>query len=153
MKEELSELRETIGDLTDLDKITRLIEEYLIKKFDGTSVTNESVMYVANQIFFSENEVSVNELVKKAGYSHKHFISLFKKQVGTSPKNLQRIVRLQRIIQMVKNKPEIKWTDVLYQFSFYDPAHFNHDFKELTGMTPEQYMSNRTFDENHCVIR
>ena len=153
MKEELSELRETIVDLTDLDKITRLIEEYLIKKFDGTSVTNESVMYVANQIFFSENEVSVNELVKKAGYSHKHFISLFKKQVGTSPKNLQRIVRLQRIIQMVKNKPEIKWTDVLYQFSFYDPAHFNHDFKELTGMTPEQYMSNRTFDENHCVIR
>ena len=153
MKEELEELRTEIGDLSDRNKITKLVETYLAKRYDGLVATNESVMYVANQIFFSETEVSINDLVKKAGYSHKHFISLFKKQVGTSPKNLQRIARLQRVIQMVKDKPEIKWTDILYHFSFYDPAHFNHDFRELTGMTPEQYMTNRTFDENHCVIR
>lgn len=153
MRKELNELRKAIGNLDDLDKITTLTEDYLLRKFDGTSLTNDAVAYVANHIFFSENEIPVNELVKKGGYSHKHFISLFKKQVGTSPKNLQRIARLQRIIQMVKDKPEIKWTDILYRFSFYDPAHFNHDFRELTGMTPKQYMSNRTFDENHCVIR
>ena len=153
MKKELNELRKTIGNLSDLDKITTLVTDYLLKKFDDTVLSNEAVMYVAREIFLSENEVSIDKLVKKAGYSHKHFLSLFKKQVGTSPKNLQRIARLQRIIQMVKAKPEIKWTDILYQFSFYDPAHFNHDFRDMTGMTPEQYMSNRTFDENHCVIR
>jgi AraC-like DNA-binding protein len=110
-------------------------------------------MYVANKIFFSDEDISISELVRKAGYSHKHFLSLFKKQVGTSPKNLQRIMRLQKVIQIAKNKPGVKWTDILYQFPFYDPAHFAHDFKELTGMTPDKYLSLRTFDENHCLIR
>jgi AraC-like DNA-binding protein len=153
MKEELKELRTAINDLSDHNRITGIIEKYLWTKYDGSCLTNESVMYVANKIFFSEEEISVSELVRKAGYSHKHFISLFKDQVGTSPKNLQRIVRLQRVIRIAKDKPNVKWTDILYQFPFSDPAHFAHDFKELTGMTPDKYLSLRTFDENHCVIR
>lgn len=153
MKQELKELRNSINDLSDHKKIIQIIEEYLWTKFDGSCPTNESVMFVANKILFSNIEISISELVRKAGYSHKHFISLFKKQVGTSPKNLQRIVRLQRVIQIVKDKADIKWTDILYQFPFYDAAHFAHDFKELTGMTPDKYLSLRTFDENHCLIR
>ena len=153
MKDELKELRNTIHDLSDHRKITSVMEKYLWTKFDGSCLTNESVTYVANKIFFSDEELSINQLVRKAGYSHKHFISLFKKQVGTSPKNLQRIVRLQRVIRIAKNKPGLKWTDILYQFPFTDPAHFAHDFKELTGMTPDNYLSLRTFDENHCLIR
>ena len=153
LKPELEELRNAINNLSNHQQITETIEEYLWKKFDGSCLTNESVMYVANKIFFSDEDISVSELVRKAGYSHKHFISLFKNQVGTSPKNLQRIMRLQRVIRLAKENPKLKWTDILYQFPFYDPAHFAHDFKELTGMTPDKYLSLRTFDENHCLIR
>ena len=153
MADELEKLRTDVHDLSDLNRVSKLVQEYLWTKFDGSCLTNESVKYVANKIFFSEDEISISELVRKAGYSHKHFITLFKKQVGTSPKNLQRIVRLQKVIQLVKNKPEVKWTDILYEFPFHDPAHFAHDFKELTGMTPDSYLSLRTFDENHCIIR
>ena len=153
MKQELQELRNTINNLSDHQGILHNIEKYLWAKFDGSCLTNESVTYVANKIFFSDEDISISELVRKAGYSHKHFISLFKSQVGTSPKNLQRIVRLQRVIRIAKDKPNVKWTDILYQFPFSDPAHFAHDFKELTGMTPDKYLSLRTFDENHCLIR
>jgi AraC-like DNA-binding protein len=153
MKKELKELRNSITHLSDHQGIMHSIEKYLWTKFDGSCLTNESVMYVANKIFFSDDDISISELVRKAGYSHKHFLSLFKKQVGTSPKNLQRIMRLQKVIQIAKDKPAVKWTDILYQFPFYDAAHFAHDFKELTGMTPDKYLSLRTFDENHCLIR
>jgi len=150
---ELESVRKSITDLADHKKIKKIIEEYLWTKFDGSCLTNESVMYVANKIFFSDTEISIKELVRKAGYSHKHFISLFKKQVGTSPKNLQRIMRLQKVIQLVKDRSDVKWSDILYQFPFHDGAHFAHDFKELTGMTPDKYLSLRTFDENHCILR
>lgn len=153
MKKELKALRNSISDLSDHTGIRHTIEKYLWTKFDGSCLTNESVMYVANKIFFSEEDISISELVRKAGYSHKHFLSLFKSQVGTSPKNLQRIMRLQKVIRIAKEKPNFKWTDILYQFPFYDAAHFAHDFKELTGMTPDLYLSLRTFDENHCLIR
>ena len=153
MKQELKELRNTINNLSNHPGIMHDIEKYLWTKFDGSCLTNESVMYVANKIFFSDEDISIGELVRKAGYSHKHFLSLFKSQVGTSPKNLQRIMRLQKVLQITKDKPNVKWTDILYQFPFYDAAHFAHDFKELTGMTPDKYLSLRTFDENHCLIR
>jgi len=153
MTEELEKLRISINDLSNQAKIVQTIEEYLWTKFDGSCLTNESVMYVANKIFFADTEIPIRELVRKAGYSHKHFITLFKKQVGTSPKNLQRIARLQKVIQLVKNKPDIKWSDIFYEFPFYDAAHFAHDFKELTGISPGNYLSLRTFDENHCIIR
>lgn len=153
MAEELEKLRTTIHDLSDHKKITEVMETYLSAKFDGSCLTNESVQYVANKIFFSDDEMPVSELVRKAGYSHKHFLTMFKKQVGTSPKNLQRIVRLQKVIQLVKDKPDIKWTDIFYAFPFYDAAHFAHDFKELTGISPDNYLALRTFDENHCIIR
>jgi AraC-like DNA-binding protein len=153
MAEELETLRQAMHDLSDHHHIMKTIEEYLGKKFDGSCVTNESVQYVANNIFHSDKETSISDLVKKAGYSHKHFISMFRKQVGTSPKNLQRIARLQKVLQIIKNKPDVKWLDILYEFPFYDPAHFAHDFKKLTGMTPDSYLSLRTFDENHCLIR
>jgi AraC-like DNA-binding protein len=153
MKEELKELRKSIPDLSDHKEITRIVEKYLWTKFDGSCLTNESVMYVANKIYFSDEDLFISDLVRKAGYSHKHFISLFKNQVGTSPKNLQRIVRLQKIIRLAKEKPNAKWNDILYQFQFHDAAHFAHDFKNLTGMTPDKYLSLRTFDENHCIIR
>ena len=153
MKDELKKLRTEIHDLSNLQQVAQIVESYLRAKFDGTYLTNESVKYVANKIFLSDTEIPISELVRKAGYSHKHFITLFKKQVGTSPKNLQRIIRLQKVIQLVKNKPGIKWSDIFYEFPFYDAAHFAHDFKELTGISPDNYLSLRTFDENHCIIR
>lgn len=153
MEDELKKLQSEIRDLSDHKKIAQIIEAYLWTKFDGSCLTNESVKYVANKIFFSDTEIPISDLVRKAGYSHKHFITLFKRQVGTSPKNLQRIVRLQKVIQLVKNKPTIKWSDIFYEFPYYDAAHFAHDFKELTGISPDSYLSLRTFDENHCIIR
>ncbi len=65
MKKELQELRNTINDLSDHKKIVQTVQEYLWTKFDGSCLTNESVMYVANKIFFSDAVISIRELVRK----------------------------------------------------------------------------------------
>ena len=153
LADELNALKNEIHDLSSLERISRVVTQYLFQKFDGSCPLNESVKYVAEKIILTGSEIAVTDLVRKAGYSHKHFLQLFKKQVGTSPKNLQRIIRLQRIIQIVKDNPGIKWSEVLLKFPFHDSAHFAHDFKDLTGMNPDSYLALRTFDENHCLVR
>lgn len=151
---ELVALRKEIGTVSNMDHIGHTIHNYLALKFDGTAELNASVKYVADTLLFAEeDQPAVAGLIKKAGYSHKHFLELFKKQVGTSPKNLQRIIRLQKVIQMAKAAPDLKWSDILLNFPFYDAAHFAHDFKDLTGMTADKYLELRTFDENHCLLR
>ncbi len=153
LTEELFALKNEIGDLSDLERIRHIVQAYLLEKFDGACQLNDSVKYVTEKIISPESEIAVTDLVKKSGYSHKHFIQLFKKQVGISPKNLQRIIRLQQVIQIAKENPQIKWSEIMFQFPFHDAAHFAHDFKALTGMNPDKYLALRTFDENHCLLR
>jgi AraC-like DNA-binding protein len=153
LKQDLSALREKIGGLSDFPLILHHTETYLMNSLDNKFLTHQSVKYVLQNITFQKNPVPVSSLIENTGYSHKHFLKMFREQVGTTPKNLQRVIRLQGIIQAIKGKEKVKWTDILYAFPFYDQAHFLHDFRQLAGMTPEQYLSNRTFDENHCVIR
>ena len=59
MKEELEKLRTAIHNLSDHKKIVQTIEEYLSAKFDDSCLTNDSVKYVANKIFFSDDEVNL----------------------------------------------------------------------------------------------
>jgi hypothetical protein len=56
MKEELEELRNTIHDLSDHHKISRIVQAYLHTNSMVAIRTNESVMYVANQIFFPKKK-------------------------------------------------------------------------------------------------
>lgn len=153
MQPELDSLINIIGNLSDFKRISRVINEYLQGKLSGKIALNESVQYVINKLLSEEDETTVADLVRKSGYSHKHFLTLFRQQVGTSPKNLQRILRLQKVIQLAKAHPHFNWQNILFHFPFYDAAHFSKDFKELTGMNPDSYLALKTFDENHCLLR
>ncbi len=153
LRPELEELRDIIYGLPDNKCKIYAIEKYLKIKYKYAFLTDSSVQYVVNQIYSSVQLFPVSEFITKTGYSHKHFISLFWEQVGITPKVLQRIVRLQKIISNLKGMRNINWADIAYKFSYYDHAHFVHDFKKLTSFTPEEYLALRTFDENHCLIR
>jgi AraC-like DNA-binding protein len=153
LKKELEDLRNKIFDSPDYKNKTSVVEEYLKKKFENNFLLNNSVSYAVNYLSFFENQHTIEKFIKETGYSHKHFISLFRDQVGTSPKELQRILRLQSIIRFLKKNKNVNWVDLANRFFFFDQAHFINDFKKLTSITPKDYLKLRTFDENHCVIR
>lgn len=153
LKQELEDLRDKAYNLNDHKTIISIVEQYLKKKYGDTFYTISAVQNAAINIFSIDQRFSVREFVQRSGYSHKHFISLFRDQVGVTPKTLQRIVRLQKIIKTLKHTEKIDWMDIVYRFSYYDHSHLVHDFKKLTWMSPEEYLTLRTFDENHCIIR
>ncbi len=149
---ELALLREQIYDLKDNNLICNHVEQYLLKKIGGLEI-NKATQFVIDSLSAGSDPLSINQLIDQTGYSHKHFISIFKDQVGVSPKTLQRILRFQKVIRLAASNENLKWQDVIYKFNYYDPSHFVNDFKKLSGITPDQYLASRTFDENHCVIR
>ncbi len=152
LKTELGDLRDEISDYSDLNRVVYVVQKYLFKKLDEKFLLNPAVSFFIDKISVSSEESHINGFINKTGYTHKHFIALFKKQVGTTPKNLQRIIRFQKIIQSIKNNPGSNWVDLLYEFSWCDPSHFVNDFKKLSGILPEQYLALKTFDENHCLL-
>ena len=152
LKTELDILREQVYELNDDNLAARHVEQYLLEKL-GTVEINIATNFVLHQLANVNPPVTIEQLIAKTGYSHKHMVSLFKQQVGISPKLLQRILRFQEILRAAKVSESLKWNDILYAHSFFDPSHFVNDFKKLSGITPDQYLASKTFDENHCLIR
>ena len=59
-----------------------------------------------------------------------------------SPKKLGKVIRLQAALKMLLNQKTENLTRIAYDSEYYDQAHFNRDFKELTGINPKDFLEN-----------
>ena len=97
---------------------------------------------------------SVGEAVRRSGYSHRHFVALFRRSVGLTPKVYTRVSRLQRVLAwcfsgLGQNAHSLSWADVALRAGYSDQAHFNREFREFAGVTPEYYRRAATTASHH----
>ncbi len=134
-------LREQLQELVRPQDMFRLAEAFLWQHYEEDHQEHAVVAFALNQLSQS-GSLSMKQLVEKTGYSHKHFIHLFKKNVGMPPKHYQRIARFNRVLEQVATDPwpsTVNWLDLTHAGGFYDQAHFINEFKAFTGMSPNDY--------------
>lgn len=91
--------------------------------------------------------------VARSGYSHRHFIALFRRTVGLSPKTYCRVLRFQQVLREVgTNFTGISWADVAVAAGYSDQAHFNRDFLAFAGITPSAYRRIAPAAANHVPV-
>jgi AraC-like DNA-binding protein len=78
--------------------------------------------------------------------SRKHLRSLFDSHVGLSPKTYARMFRFRRVVDLVQSGRRLDWTRVALSCGYYDQAHFNHEFREFSGMSPGEYAASGSVD-------
>jgi AraC-like DNA-binding protein len=61
----------------------------------------------------------------------------FYEYVGCSPKEYIRLVKLRQVAYQMKYSKN-SLTDIAYDNNYADQAHFIHDVKNFTGMSPKQ---------------
>lgn len=74
-----------------------------------------------------------------SGLSRKQFDSMFRDAVGLTPKRYQRLIRFRTALSRLSRDPGADLADVAYDTGFADQAHFQHEFRDITGMTPDRY--------------
>lgn len=95
---------------------------------------------------------SVAEVVEQAGLSARRFTELFTAQVGQPPKRYSRLRRFQAVLQRLHADAGFDGAELALACGYYDQAHFNHDFRTFSGLTPTQYRALRTAHANHARI-
>jgi AraC-like DNA-binding protein len=95
---------------------------------------------------------SAAEVAHKTGYSQRHFIELFRKEVGLKPKEFHRLYRFRKVIDAVQRQTVVDWADIGLSVGYFDQAHLIHDFRQFSDLTPEQYLKSRTPFINHVRI-
>jgi AraC-like DNA-binding protein len=133
-------LRERLLQIKDVNRRFGLVEDFLLRKFHSRLVSNPCVEFALSEIIRQPDQINLGRLNQKVGYSQKHFIEMFKRQVGITPKAYLKIIRFQKAIVEIEQRKDVDWSAISQDCGFYDQAHFINDFKSFSGFRPEEYV-------------
>ncbi len=85
-------------------------------------------------------KITLQDAADTVGLSRCHFLRVFKKAAGVPP----HVYRTQRRIDTAKRflRKGMPLIDVALETGFTDQSHFTNKFRQFTGATPRQYLSN-----------
>jgi AraC-like DNA-binding protein len=101
------------------------------------------VRHTSSVIAATNGAVAIGDLSAAAGVSSTHLAQRFKELIGVTPKRLARTQRFAATVLAINPAEPIDWGDLAAGAGYFDQAHFGHEFREFTGLTPTQYIEVR----------
>ncbi len=143
-KNQLIEFEDLSPDLNKINfetsseqNIVEQIELLLKKSYkeNQRSIIDYALSLVTN----SNGFISIKSLAKKLNISESHLRLKFNEEIGMSPKEYSKILRVKHISNLITS--EIKLTELAYQLGYFDQSHLIKDFKAVTGFSPKKYLN------------
>lgn len=96
----------------------------------------------------------VRDIVRGMGLSQRRFIEVFAAEVGMTPKLYCRVRRFQRALALASETGAPDWADLAAECGYFDQSHMIHDFQEFSGLSPLDYVRQRSpwVKDNHVPI-
>jgi transcriptional regulator GlxA family with amidase domain len=132
------EWTERIALARDMPARIRFVEQALLALLGEGGRTEPAVDRALQRIESSRGQVRIDALAAEIGVSRRQLTRHFERAVGLSPKEFGRVSRFLHALQLVTAGRHEALTDVALDCGYFDQAHFNHDFRELSGMSPGQ---------------
>lgn len=149
---DFGDLRERLLATKDVGSRFRMVESFLLKKFEPNLNLNPCVAFAVGEMTHRPDQISIARMNEKIGYSQKHFTEMFRKHVGVTPKSYLKIMRFQKAVRTIDTAHLIDWRTISQDCGFYDQAHFINDFKHFSGFTPEQYSKTHINYQNYIPV-
>jgi AraC-like DNA-binding protein len=130
------EWTERIALASGMEERVRFLERALLALLNENGRTEPAVDRALQIIEATRGRRRVDDLAAEIGVSGRHLRRQFERAVGLSPKEFARISRFLHSLQVLAAPGRRSLTDVALACGFFDQAHFNHEFRELAGMTP-----------------
>lgn len=133
-------LSEQLGQAPLLSDKFDLVESYLIRHFTPIPNHDERLIRCSLQVITRQKGlISTTQLADALHATPRTLERKFSTYLGKSPKQLSRIVRFQQTLGDLYNHIPVNFTEMAYNYGYYDQAHFIHEFKDFTGYTPHDF--------------
>jgi|SRR5690554_2148534 len=140
------ELEQKIIHATDTQQRIEIIETFLLNKLNEKATIDNIVKSTIDALLATGGSASINAILKEDLSKRRQLERNFVKQIGISPKQLAKVIRLQSALKMVLNQKTETLTQIAYESEYYDQNHFIKDFKEFTGTTPKEFLADDTLE-------
>jgi AraC-like DNA-binding protein len=137
--------------LTPAAKFATLERLLTQKLHESRKPSNNAIAWALSQFLTEPGLPTITSVLSKVGFSHKHFIELFRRETALSPKLFCRVRRFQQVLIEIQTRPEINWADIACSCGYFDQSHFVHDFFESSGVNPSAYLDRRVEGERNFI--
>lgn len=139
--EETSQLlKEKIGAASGTEERIEVIEAFLLSRLRDKAIVDAIVKATIDAIFATNGSTSIKTLIKDDPSKRRQLERKFIRQIGVSPKQLGKVIRLQAALKLLLSEESESVTRIAYESEYYDQAHFLKDFREFTGTTPKAFL-------------
>jgi len=139
-KETSKQLGQKIIRATDTKKRVKIIENFFLDRLNDTATIDNIVKTTIDTIFSTRGSTPINAILRDDLSKRRQLERKFIRQIGISPKQLGKVIRLQTALKMLLNQQSETLTAIAYESEYYDQAHFIKDFREFTGTTPKEFL-------------
>lgn len=137
---EILELRDQILEVEDCLEKFKNVEDWLTKRFNVDKIPNNDILDILTQLE-TKPVTESSKIIASYPNTQKHLISQFKTYFGLTPKVFHRIFRFNEILKQIKNKEQLVWAQIAYEFGYSDQSHFIKEFKEFSGFNPQEFIN------------
>ena len=134
------ELEQKIIQAPDTKERIEIIENFLFEKLIEKTTIDNIVKTTIDALLSTKGSTSINTILKDDLSKRRQLERKFLKQIGISPKQLGKVIRLQTALKLLLNQQLENLTKIGYESGYYDQAHFIKDFKEFTGTNPKEFL-------------
>ena len=125
-----------------------VLQQILVERLSCSGESHPVIQFALAEI--SRGKVSISEIVRQSGYSHRRFNQLFRRFVGVPPKKFSSMLRFQRLLSALSVQNATACT-LAFRFGYADQPHMSREFRRFTGMTPREYLR-RDRTSSHSVV-
>ncbi|GAL65115.1 AraC family transcriptional regulator [Algibacter lectus] len=141
-KETADNLMQKIIQAENTKQRISIIEKFLIERINDEKTIDKIVKSTVDSLLSTNGSASINSILKEDLSKRRQLERNFKKQIGVSPKQLGKVIRLRTALKMLLNQKSENLTNIAYENEYFDQAHFIKDFREFTGINPKEFLTN-----------
>lgn len=136
---EIKFVNEKIDECKSYLQMIAVVETFLLNEIKRNSCEMHPLDIATTNFFNTDVIPNVDTLAKMAFQSTRNFERHFKQRMGISPKYFLKVMRFENAFRMKNKTPQLDWLTIAFNCGYYDYQHLVRDYKDLTGLTPNQF--------------
>lgn len=131
------------------DRFMRAVE-WIESRLRRAVRVDPAIAWTVGQIRQRGGAVSISTLRERAGLSSNRMAVAFREQVGVTAKQYARIARFRHVLDRLSSgRPSL--ADLAFDAGYYDQPHMTAEFRELSGLTPGEFLHSLRYPHSVSV--